>query len=186
MVRIIALAVLLSIGCGVDPATVAIHSSPIVPDGGSARLVPLSNKYATPGADYVLPIVGQFYDTQLATPCAVMVASDSYKRCLPLSDAQVNGNYFGDAACTKLLAQSVCDRPANGYALHAESPELCGNFGPRVTVYSVETTLAVAGLFTKVMGLCVPTSPPYATDFYFVVGTVKASDFALVTPSFSW
>jgi hypothetical protein len=63
-------------------------------------------------------VLAGLYDSQLASPCSVVLAADGTTRCLPIT---VPVEYFGDSGCTQPVASGSCSSPAPTYAFTSAS-----------------------------------------------------------------
>ena len=64
-----------------------------------------------------------FFDSEVGVACTFGLASDGTQRCMPITQATLTTNFFGDISCTTRVAISGC---ADVPAFARESVGTCG------------------------------------------------------------
>ena len=144
------------------------------------RLRPVSTKYVTTDSTYILPIIGQFYDTLLMTKCSVGNAEDGSSRCIPVASSI--GYYFSDSLCTKTIALSNCGIPEYAFDFSNGVPA-CGMGYP---IYKIGPKIGFIPIYTSIAGspCTIQNLPGYSA--YQVLNRLLPTDMVAVQTSSVW
>jgi hypothetical protein len=155
-------------GAPVPPETFALFDPPHPIMQPGHRIVPLGHT----GADGSKERLG-WWDTKYNQQCAIDVAGDGERRCLPYQFLGYPTTYFSDAACTQAVAPSLTTKPPSPYFVRTIDSKVCPT---RATYYLTEPLPANTSAFRKTSTGCIPMMFPATVTLYALKGALAPGE----------
>jgi len=120
-------------------------------------------------------VPGIWYDSSRSEECSFTTAGDGKQRCLP---AGATGGVYSDSGCTKQIVPVPAGCSSPGYAITADTSNMCTANGAATHVWTLGSSVTPAALYVMSGTTCYAAGPAGSQYTYYNVGSeVPATSF---------